>query len=519
MHLDSNLHLKESDFKKFSSSLDEVQRSLTIPNPEYQNSVRFGKGRFFKKPSKSLCYLTRSEDEYILPRYMFGEVSNELPDKDVHHVTGRRSEYSSSIILRDYQQEFLEKHTDTIENNTGILIQMPCGHGKTVMAIYFSHFCRESVQTLVVVPTYYLAKQWDKAIKKLTTAKTHIVTSSDLEIPLDSDFTIMVADLFTVRVLPDRLINRIGHVILDEAHRMGAETYLPILNQIPAKYRTALTATFRRNDGAHKILKYHFGEIITMTSKFPPPDFYALRTGVEVDYVLSKSSRSLGKFMNYLDSKGIFYKETSTTINFKIKGLREWIEKDLSDKAILKKDYLYFIKTVAAASKLPYTTVDTYLNENSPRRKLILKVIQTSLDSGRTILVLSKRKDILKSLHKYFNRYKPVLIISETSDRTDSEEEYLQNKCRLIFGVNQLAKEGLDNDRLDTLLVLHPTKDLEQAIGRIARLHPDKKSPKALYLLDNHPMLYSIYNKAKSSVKDVATFSGEISIRNLSDIL
>ena len=36
-----------------------------------------------------------------------------------------------------------------------------------------------------------------------------------------------------------------------------------------------------------------------------------------------------------------------------------------------------------------------------------------------------------------------MLIISETKERTPEEEAYLQNECRLIFGVTQLAKEGL----------------------------------------------------------------------------
>ena len=90
-------------------------------------------------------------------------------------------------------------------------------------------------QTLVLVPTYYLAKQWQQRISEATTCSSIVIGSSDTEIPVDKDFTIVVMDLFSCRVLPEELVRNVGHVIMDEAHRTGAETYLPILQEIPAK--------------------------------------------------------------------------------------------------------------------------------------------------------------------------------------------------------------------------------------------------------------------------------------------
>ena len=112
-----------------------------------------------------------------------------------------------------------------------------------------------------------------------------------------------------------------------------------------------------------------------------------------------------------------------------------------------------------------------------------------------------------------------MLIVSETNERSDEDEVYLQNTCPLIFGVTQLAKEGLDIDRLDTLIIHLPMKDTEQAIGRISRLCDDKKFPVCLYLLDDSPITYATYNNAKKYFRINADFKGERTLQTLKTIL
>lgn len=164
-----------------------------------------------------------------------------------------------------------------------------------------------------------------------------------------------------------------------------------------------------------------------------------------------------------------------------------------------------------------YTTMDSYLNEHSGRRKQVLSLLKACLESGRTVLFLSKRKDVLKTLHKYgkFQKYNPVLVISETNSRTEEEEDILQNKTRLVLGITQLAKEGMDIDRLDTLIIHLPMKDTEQAIGRIARILEGKKQPIVFYLLDDCPYTYAVFNNAQKFMKINADYKG---IRKLGTI-
>jgi len=323
--------------------------------------------------------------------------------------------------------------------------------------------------------------------------------------------------LFNLRTLPEKLTQNVGHVILDEAHRIGAESYLPVLSELPAMYRTALTATFRRADGVHRILKFHFGEHLKMKNQFPRPAIYAVRTGVEVPGVLTKN-RPHEKLTAFMDKHGIEYKETKSSLVFK-PNFQKLVENGLETGEINKTNFREISTGISRAASLQYTTVESYLNEHAGRRKIAVQIIQTALDSGRTILFLSKRKDVLKSLHKYFAKYRPMLIISETTERTPEEEQYLQEECRLIFGVTQLAKEGLDVERLDTLVIHLPIKDTEQAIGRISRLYPTKKPAVALYLLDACPMLYATFRNAKKFMDINGEFRGEINIRSVKGVL
>lgn len=513
MKIDSNIWATEKELTERGISLEKLTGDLTLPNPAYSNAVRFRKGKYFTKIPKFICYLKKVGEQYVVPRYYEG-----IPMFEGN--MGRKIHSQHFITLRKYQQEFFDENLGKITATSGILLEAPCGHGKTVCAIYLSYM--RKVQTMIIVPTYYLARQWEGAINHFTDGSCCVVTSKDTEIPTDRDFTIIVMDLFTCRVLPKELVKNVGHVILDEAHRMGADKYIPILDEIPAMFRTALTATFRRADGVHRILQYHFGEHIKMPNRFPKPDVYGIKTSCEVMGVVSKN-KGYGDFLSFMED---YYegklKETKSTIAFDSKQnskLRTIAQKLVLKGKITKTAYRQICACLKRGEDMAYPTVESHLNENSARMKEVIRLIQGCMDAGRTVLFLSKRKDTLRALYKYFNEYKPMLIVSETNARSEEDELYLQTKCRLIFGVNQLAKEGLDIDRLDTLIIHLPMADTEQAIGRISRLCEGKKQPIAFYLVDKCPLTYATYSKAKKMFGVNGNFKGEVTVNNIKSLL
>lgn len=442
------------------------------------------------------------------------EIPTRLERKKIPARTINKDPYVNAISVESIGEG--DYYGFTLDgNHRYCLVDSTVTHN-TIMGIWLAYY--RGVQTMILVPTYYLAKQWKQRIEAVSNATCTIIKSTDTEIPTDNDFTIIVTDLFNCRILPTELINNVGHVILDEAHRMGAETYLPILDEIPARFRTALTATFRRTDGVHKILKFHFGEHIKMTNRFPSPFVYGLKTGVSVHGCVSKN-RPYEHFLDFMESnyKGTFEKlqETPGAIVYDSKQnnkLREIADKEVKLGIITKAQHKQICGCLSKGSAMAYPTVESFLNENAGRRKTAIKLIQECMDAGRTVLFLSKRKDTLKALHRHFEEYNPMLIVSETNSRSEEDEKYLQTKCPLIFGVNQLAKEGLDIDRLDTLIIHLPMADTEQAIGRIARLCEGKKQPIAFYLVDKCPLTFATFSKAKKTFAVNADYKGDITL-------
>ena len=508
MKIGSNIIASEEELASMGISIEDLQKSLTLPNPEYKNALRFGK--FYKKVDPYICYLRKDGDKYIVPRYYAG-------DQGYRGHLGRQIAANFKFDLRPYQKDFIEDNYKTIKEESGILLEASCGSGKTILAIYLSLL--RGRQTLVIVPTNFLAKQWKQRIEESTDASCFVLRATDKSVPLDKDFTIISMDLFSCRTLPKGFVANVGHVILDEAHRVGAETYLPILDEIPACYRTALTATFRRSDGVHRILAYHFGRHLIMKSKFPKPSVYGVKTGVKAKNLLSKSKKYQA-FLDFMDRHGFPYLETKGTISFTYSpDMHKVLDEDYRVGSIGKTAYKEVESCLKRSEDAPYSVVDSFLNEHPGRRKLAISLIQECMDSGRNVLFLSKRKDILRTLQRYFESVHPMLIVSETNARSCEDEEYLQRSCPLIFGVTQLAKEGLDIDRLATLIIHLPMKDTEQAIGRVSRVCASKKPPIVFYLLDDFPIAYAVYNNAKKFIRINAELMGEIHLCNVHDIL
>lgn len=520
MDIASNIVLTESEIERFGTTLDKVRQDLTLPNPQWEGVSRFGKSKWaLSKISRYICYLKEIGGRYVLPRYYFGTgITLKAGDEDYRVKGSPLTDATFVGTLREYQQDFLADFS--LVTNSGVLLEASCGSGKTVLGIYLSLV--RGKRTLILVPTYYLAKQWKDRIEQFTRCSCQILTSKDSKIRVDADFTIAVLDLFSVRVLPSALTDTIGTVVLDEAHRVGAETYLPILNEIPAANRIALTATFRRADGVHKILRYHFGDHYKMESRFPRPLVYGISTEVTFERLISKN-KPYERTLEFFDTAGIPYVETKSTVSFPNSFAGKTVDNIFTEYAL--KEHLNRTHTkevqncLKRGTELPYATVDTHLNENCKRMKLTISTIQKCLDSGRTVLFLSKRKDTLRMLYDYFERYKPMLIVSETNSRSPEEEKYLQTKCQLILGVIQLAKEGLDIDRLDTLIIHLPMKDTEQAVGRISRLAKGKQFPLCLYFVDNIPITWAVFKNAKKFFSINAEFMQVIRLAGLPKIL
>ncbi len=165
---------------------------------------------------------------------------------------GSRLQLSSSIVLRDYQEEALEAWRN--EGHRGVVV-LPTGAGKTVVAIKAIERLEEP--TLIVVPTLVLVEQWRARLEEEFGVEVGVVGGGSREV---RPITVITYDSAVLR--SEELGNRFRLLVFDEVHHLPAASYRRIGTMYAAPYRMGLTATLSREDGAHVSLMDYVGRIV-----------------------------------------------------------------------------------------------------------------------------------------------------------------------------------------------------------------------------------------------------------------
>ncbi len=213
----------------------------------------------------------------------------------------------------------------------------------------------------------------------------------------------------------DKIQDTFEVMFVDEAHLCPAETFSKVVNGINAKVKIALSATPWRKDGLHVILPDYFGP-----NKVIAKDVSKLVPSVEV---------------------------VKTSIPFPIiNPNRDW------------------------------TKQLTKLGSNTAYLNLIATHARDKIASGRCLLILSERIEMLEQLRALIPN--SVLLVGATKNR----DEILKNAGTKYSAIltTKIFDEGISCHRLDTIYFTCPNNNaakLEQRIGRIQREHPEKKPP------------------------------------------
>lgn len=497
----------KTDYKK-------LLLSLTVPNPAYKSASFFGKG-FVKKgiPKKLFFFRLNEKDKTILvPRGIDRNYfKNGAELNRMSYGTEISEGHTGNFKLRPNQQEFFDgkvyPYIDNKKKNEPIdlLLNAECGSGKTIMALALTSEYR--TRTVVAVTTKKIGNQFKKAVKDLFPNWTCDWEDGKNEY----DVTLSTYSLLSKENYTEDYFRKFGHIVLDEYHRCGADTYSRILEKATCRYRTSLTATFRRKDGLHKILKLHAGDILEMERSSMKATIYPLSTGYEINEDLFRGvNRFNTKFENLEEYTDIALKnKKGVEVD---RGMAIKIDRNKGSfylmSAVTKKEILidnpseYIIKKLGNVSS---PMIDTEVADIEARTIDVFELIRELYRQGRKIIVLSRRKDQLYQLGGKLKRRgidAGVFVSEKDKDykeyckrngRTIEEQrDYVFNRVNIILGIDKLAEEGMDAPSFDTLIYLHPIKDVEQSIGRILREYGGKKDPIAFYLVDK----VNSYNKA-----------------------
>ena len=375
------------------------------------------------KEERFTVYL-ENDTELCVPKFYAMEKFSIPRKEDLN--TGNDITLNFLLELRDEQKKILKSILDAYQKNGGGILCLPCGFGKTIVALYFIALLKK--KTLIIVHREFLITHWVEKIKEVfNTAKVKIIRNVDGKNVNDLskyDIAICMLQSLATTEYPSGYFDSFGHIIIDECHRVSTTVFSSIFFKINSNYMLGLSATPERKDNMTKVIKWHIGDII------------------KLDIVKYK-------------------------INIDVKRFVLNCEKE----ALLKNNECIFSNKI------------TKLLENEIRNKIIVKTVLDELKNcpDRHFLVLSDRVDHLIILYQIFRQNKMTsvgLFIGEM----DKDALKLSTGCKVILGSYSMANEGLDIPTLNCLVLASPKIEVFQTIGRISRLQENDKYIKPLII-------------------------------------
>lgn len=317
----------------------------------------------------------------------------------------------------------------------GGTLSLPCGYGKTCVALYIC--AQRGGRAIILVHKSCLLEQWEERIKTfLPSLSIGRLRGPKCDVE-GKDVVLGMMQSIHSHPYPEAALTGYTTLVVDEAHHVPADTFLDAVGKCGAEATLALTATPERRDGLTGLLYAAMGNMA-------------------------------------------FAKE------------REWTAARVKISTLPCKPTIREKKCYGAGSqeRVNMSRLITDLCQDPMRNDAIVRDIINIFDenpdptNGRYVIVLSDRIAQLKDLQeKLLAANHPALTscgyggatlligATKAKDRQDALE------ARVVLSSYQFAAEGLDRPRFDTLILASPKGDVTQAVGRILRDHGDKNQP------------------------------------------
>ena len=277
------------------------------------------------------------------------------------------------------------------------------------------HLARKFGQkTLVITHTTALRDQWIEEAEILFGTPVGVIGSGAWDI---EDHFIVIGNIQTLAKKIPELSKEFGTVIMDEAHHCPATTFAETVDAFPARYRIALSGTMIRKDKKHVLFRDYFGDHILKPEQANTmmPTVYTVKTGIT------------------------------------LKPDATWVDKI------------------------------TDLMSNESYRKAVAAVALREMAKGHAVLLVASRVEFLAKVKEYIGE-DCLLVTGDTDfeDRKQAKELLNSGEKHAIAGSRQIFSEGISINRLSCLILAEPMSNdslLEQLVGRVQRLFPDKLPP------------------------------------------
>jgi len=395
----------------------------------------------------------RENDKKIyIPRF-FGIERYGLPNRS-EITKGDNISLEFPKSLRDYQDKIIDvymKHVDnpiccgSEQNGNGGILEVPCGRGKTVMALKIISDIQK--KTLIIVHKEFLMNQWiDRIDEFLPGAKVGKIQGPVFDVE-GKDIVIGMLQTLYDRALPENAFDCFGLTIIDEVHRIGSEQFSKTLLRVASPNMLGISATVDRKD-----------KLTTVLYMFIGPKIYTEQRKDE-DPVCVRS-------MEYISSDPEF---NETEYDFK--------------------------------GQTKYSTMISKLGNFGPRSDFIVKAIQDLIDESREkgeeaqIMVLAHTRSLLKYFYESISHKGFASVGYYVGGMKQCDLQETEGK-QIVLATYAMAAEALDIKSLSILVMATPKTDITQSVGRILRTRHD--NPIVVDIVDHHDVFQKQWKQRKT---------------------
>ena len=475
-----------------------LKKSLT---PEEEQKIRTELtvapkqvGRFTKQGDSFTIFL-ESSSRFYLPRVWAKEKFGDADESILVDGNSIREELKFVGKPYDYQNSIISNFIDQGANG---LICVPCGRGKTFMAISIA--AKIGRKFMVVVDKEFLLQQWSGELQALMpgirigiiqenkrqiglverTQKTYTIpelkerlrhhglkvggTKDELmarlrevepivlEEPVEYDCCIAMIQTLVQRDFAETEFRSFGLTIFDECHHLGAAHFSRALLKVQTKFMLGLSATPTRDDGLTRVFEWFIGK----------PAYWEKVREADPDVIVRK-------------------------VDF---------ETD---------DPEYCNEPVDFRGDVILPTLLTQVLTCEARNEMIDEVMaQLVLEKERRILVLSDRKAHLERIEHGLP--KGTTVSYYIGGMKEDVREEGAKTAQVLLGTYAMASEAMNIKTLNTMVMASPRKKIEQSTGRILRVQKDARTvqPLIIDIVDSHGVYQGQWLKRRAYYKKCA---------------
>eukprot|EP00798_Chlamydomonas_sp_ICE-L_P008442 gene8442-biopygen3785 len=379
--------------------------------------------------SADFCELLRSDAArntgLILPKYYglerFGTPSNS-DDYFYCDDAGGGGRVAFIGQLRPVQESvvssFLERARDP--KVAGGIITLPCGGGKTVVALKIASDL--ACKTLIVVHKEFLLSQWRERIEQFMPYASVGLVKAGVTDTHGRDVVLASLQSLSMKSYAADTFSEFGLLIVDECHRVGTEVFSRALFKTTFRYSLGLSATPDRKDGMTRAIVYHLGPHVPL---------------LQFDDSVSSSTGN---------DRVVRVRVVRFSSDAREYAREEVIHRRIADGRM---------KAAPCISRMITNVCDF-----EPRTAFVVELISDVLASApdRRVLVLSDRKSQLQHVHDLLVA-KGIAVGFYWGGMKNSELKASASR-RVICATFPYAAEGMDIPELDTLVLASPKTDV-----------------------------------------------------------